>query len=106
MQIQTEMTERALELLNLDPVKGPYLLMDIGCGTGLSGEVVSENGNHWFGFDISPSMLGNYACDESTALLQLSLEVAVDRDAEGDLFLHDMGQGFSFRPGSFDGAIR
>lgn len=25
---------------------------------------------------------------------------------EGDLFLHDIGQGFGFRPGSFDGAIR
>jgi hypothetical protein len=25
---------------------------------------------------------------------------------EGDLFLHDIGQGFGFRPGTFDGAIR
>ena len=33
-------------------------------------------------------------------------EVALDREVEGDLFLHDIGQGFGFRPGSFDGAIR
>jgi 18S rRNA (guanine1575-N7)-methyltransferase len=33
-------------------------------------------------------------------------EVALDRAVEGDLFLQDIGQGFGFRPGSFDGAIR
>ncbi len=33
-------------------------------------------------------------------------EVALEREVEGDLFLHDIGQGFGFRPGSFDGAIR
>ena len=33
-------------------------------------------------------------------------EVALERDVEGDLFLQDIGQGFGFRPGSFDGAIR
>lgn len=34
------------------------------------------------------------------------IEVALEREVEGDLFLHDIGQGFGFRPGSFDGAIR
>lgn len=34
------------------------------------------------------------------------LEVALKREVEGDLFLQDIGQGFGFRPGSFDGAIR
>lgn len=34
------------------------------------------------------------------------LEVALEREVEGDLFLQDIGQGFGFRPGSFDGAIR
>jgi len=32
-------------------------------------------------------------------------EVALEREVEGDLFLQDIGQGFGFRPGSFDGAI-
>lgn len=36
----------------------------------------------------------------------LSAEVALEREVEGDLFLADIGQGFPFRPGSFDGAIR
>lgn len=66
------------------------MLLDIGCGSGLSGEILDEEGHIWVGMDISPSML----------------EVALDREVEGDLFLHDIGQGLGFRAGSFDGAIR
>ncbi|KAJ2305592.1 18S rRNA (guanine1575-N7)-methyltransferase [Coemansia sp. RSA 2706] len=33
------------------------------------------------------------------------LDIAVDKDVEGDLFLQDIGQGLGFRPGTFDGAI-
>lgn len=94
--IQAVMTERCIELLNLpsypdEPETAmPCMLLDIGCGSGLSGEILSDEGHHWVGLDISPSML----------------EVALERDVEGDLFLHDIGQGFGFRPGSFDGAIR
>ncbi|KAF8843563.1 S-adenosyl-L-methionine-dependent methyltransferase [Paxillus ammoniavirescens] len=87
-QIQADMTYRALELLSLPPGESAFLL-DIGCGSGLSGEILDEEGYIWAGVDISPSML----------------EVALDREVEGDLFLQDIGQGFGFRPGSFDGAI-
>ncbi|KAM6500385.1 williams-Beuren syndrome critical region protein 22 [Amanita muscaria] len=87
-QIQVDMTYRALELLNL-PHDQPAFLLDIGCGSGLSGEILDEAGYHWVGVDIAPSML----------------EVALEREVEGDLFLQDIGQGFGFRPGSFDGAI-
>ncbi|KAI0044276.1 S-adenosyl-L-methionine-dependent methyltransferase [Auriscalpium vulgare] len=87
-QIQAEMTYRALELLNLPPDE-PAFLLDIGCGSGLSGEILDEEGYLWTGVDIAPSML----------------EVALEREVEGDLFLQDIGQGFGFRPGSFDGAI-
>ena len=41
------------------------------------------------GFDISPAML----------------DVATDREVEGDLCLHDLGQGMPLRAGVFDGAI-
>ncbi|KAJ7273335.1 methyltransferase [Mycena rebaudengoi] len=82
------MTYRALELLNLPPDE-PAFLLDIGCGSGLSGEILDEEGYVWTGVDIAPSML----------------EVALEREVEGDLFLQDIGQGFGFRPGSFDGAI-
>ncbi|KAF5358367.1 hypothetical protein D9756_001423 [Leucocoprinus leucothites] len=87
-QIQADMTYRALELLNLPPEK-PAFLLDIGCGSGLSGEILDEEGYNWVGVDIAPSML----------------EVALEREVEGDLFLQDIGQGLGFRPGSFDGAI-
>ena len=56
-QIQAEMTYRALELLNLPPDE-PAFLLDIGCGSGLSGEILDEEGYHWVGCDIAPSMLG------------------------------------------------
>lgn len=90
--IQADMTNRALDLLGLDK---PSFILDIGCGSGLSGEILSqeapENGgpHTWVGMDISPSML----------------DVALQRDVEGDLFLADIGQGVPFRPGSFDAAI-
>jgi 18S rRNA (guanine1575-N7)-methyltransferase len=33
------------------------------------------------------------------------LEVAREREVEGELLEHDIGQGFNFRPGVFEGAI-
>ncbi|KAJ1561051.1 Williams Beuren syndrome chromosome region 22 protein [Nowakowskiella sp. JEL0078] len=86
--IQTELTDRAIELLQL-PEDESCLLLDIGCGSGLSGEVLDELGHIWVGVDVSPSMLN----------------VAVDREVEGDLILNDIGAGISLRPGMFDGAI-
>jgi 18S rRNA (guanine1575-N7)-methyltransferase len=52
------MTLRALELLNLPEDKTCYLL-DVGCGSGLSGEILQDQGHIWVGYDIAPSMLGN-----------------------------------------------
>lgn len=46
-----------------------------------------------------------HCCHRLRALLT-PLEVALEREVEGDLFLHDIGQGFGFRPGTFDGCIR
>lgn len=86
------MTHRALELLDLP---SPSLILDVGCGSGLSGEILtaeepSNGGPHtWIGMDISASML----------------DVALQRDVEGDLLLADIGQGVPFRAGSFDAAI-
>lgn len=86
------MTRRALELLDL---QAPSFILDVGCGSGLSGEILSgldedEGGPHtWVGMDISASML----------------DVALQRDVEGDLLLADIGQGVPFRAGSFDAAI-
>ena len=43
----------------------------------------------WQGLDISAAML----------------DVAKEREVEGDLCHHDLGDGLPFRPGMFDGAI-
>ncbi|VIO90323.1 conserved hypothetical protein,hypothetical protein [Brugia malayi] len=90
IEIQTRMTERAIELLALPDNNVPKLLLDIGCGSGLSGEVVTKMGHNWIGVDISEAML----------------KVAVDdREVDGDVVLKDMGDGLPFRAGIFDGAI-
>ncbi|KAF2178599.1 williams Beuren syndrome chromosome region 22 protein-like protein [Zopfia rhizophila CBS 207.26] len=93
-KIQSDMTHRALSLLHLTR---PSMILDVGCGSGLSGEILSASdaegtpgGPHvWVGFDISASMLG----------------IALEKEVEGDLFLADAGQGVPFRAGTFDAAI-
>jgi 18S rRNA (guanine1575-N7)-methyltransferase len=88
IEIQTHMTERALQLLAIPEGKSLYML-DIGCGSGISGSILEEHGHEWVGTDISQSML----------------DVAVDREVGGDVIHSDMGHGFGFRPGTFDAAI-
>ena len=82
------MAERCVEILAI-PEGKECLILDIGCGSGLSGSVLTDHGYEWIGVDISPSML----------------QVAKANEVEGDLINLDIGQGFSFRPGSFDYAI-
>lgn len=94
IEIQSKLAERSLEMLCL-PEGEPSLLLDIGCGTGLSGEVLEEGGYEWIGCDISRDMLG----------------VARRRELEGEMIFpntlvhQDMGGGLPFRQGTFDGAI-
>jgi len=87
IEIQTTMAERCLELILLPD--RPCLLLDIGCGSGISGQAISDAGHMWLGYDISPSML----------------KIAKSREVEGDLLQADAGQALRFRPGTFDGAI-
>ncbi|KAI5063491.1 hypothetical protein GOP47_0022038 [Adiantum capillus-veneris] len=89
IEIQAKLAERAFELLALPDDGLPRLILDIGCGSGLSGETLSEKGHVWIGLDISEAML----------------DVALERETEGDLLLSDIGQGLGFRPGTIDGAI-
>jgi SAM-dependent methyltransferase len=51
------MAQRCLELLNLDASAGPQLILDVGCGSGLSGDVLAESGHNWVGLDVSQHML-------------------------------------------------
>ncbi|CAH1115273.1 unnamed protein product [Psylliodes chrysocephalus] len=88
IDIQVQMCERAIELLVL-PEDSPCYLLDIGCGSGLSGSVLEDQGHYWVGLDIATAML----------------DIAGEREVEGDLMLADMGQGCPFRAGAFDGAV-
>ena len=89
-KIQSELTQRCLELIGLDDAEaGPQIVLDLGCGSGLSGEILSEHGHLWTGIDISEDML----------------HVALGKDTEGDLVHGDMGQGFNLQPGFFDACV-
>ena len=102
--IQAEMTYRCLELLNLsadpflslatipcnfanslsssppstedDEMPRPSYLLDIGAGSGLSGEILTEEGHEWVGMDISGGMLGQSGTTFSTPYLVAGLIVA------------------------------
>lgn len=89
IEIQERLTERAVELLNFTDDGVPRLILDVGCGSGLSGDRLTELGHQWIGMDLSLSML----------------EVAKERDVEGDVLEFDMGHGVPFRPGVFDGCV-
>ena len=68
MSTQVELTERCLQILAI-PEGRKCLILDIGCGSGLSGSVISEHGHTWIGMDISESML----------------KIAKENEVEGDL---------------------
>lgn len=63
----------------------PKVILDLGCGSGLSAQVIEEAGHVCIGSDISSSMLLLNSCP--------------------DIMQGDMGEGIPFRPGTVDGMI-
>lgn len=63
----------------------PKIILDLGCGSGLSAQVIEDAGHVCIGSDISPSMLFLNSCP--------------------DIMQGDMGEGVPFRPGTVDGMI-
>jgi 18S rRNA (guanine1575-N7)-methyltransferase len=93
-EIQTVMTERALELLALPREEGVTpLILDLGCGSGLSSATLNENGCIFIGMDLSSEML--------TEGLEREVQVG------GDFIQADMGLNATraFKPGCFDGCV-
>ena len=89
IQVQDDIANRAIELLAL-PEGQSALILDVGCGSGLSGKALEEAGHVWVGCDISPSML----------------DIAQQQESDvGDVMRHDMGLGLPFRRACFDGAL-
>lgn len=111
------MATRAMELLSLpadDSV--PRLILDLGCGSGISSQVISQAGHNWIGMDISEAMVRvakeDLEASESNEMEQdddsEEEEYSDDEEREphlSDLLVHDMGNGVCFRPGTFDGCI-
>jgi len=91
MEIQANMTERAIEILDLPPDQ-PAFILDLGCGSGISGDCITEQGHFWVGMDISPAML-DIAREGETS------------EEPREVLLGDMGHGVPFRPGTFDGVV-
>ncbi|GKT26586.1 Probable 18S rRNA (guanine-N(7))-methyltransferase [Aduncisulcus paluster] len=89
--VQHHLAERALELLALP--ERTCMLLDIGCGSGLSGEVIDAAGHMWVGVDISKDML------------RIAKEREDPAPVKGDLMKLDIGTGVPFSTGVFDGAI-
>jgi 18S rRNA (guanine1575-N7)-methyltransferase len=94
MAIQAEMAARCIELLNF-PAGARRLVLDVGCGSGLSGDALIAAGHEWLGLDVAEPML----------LVAAERGCGSGGGAGGDLVLGDMGQGFGLRAGTFDGAI-
>ena len=80
---QRELAERCLALLG--PVAPHSLLLDLGCGSGLSSEVLVRSGHACVGLDLSPGML------------QLG--------PKGESVLADVGRTLPLRRSAFDGAL-
>ena len=95
--IQVEMAHRCIEMLML-PAASPALVLDIGCGSGLSGDALASAGHAWVGLDVSPDML-------AIAHARGCGAGGGEDGGCGELLLGDMGHGFGFRAGMFDGAI-
>ena len=105
---------------------GSHVLMDIGCGSGISGSLLSQHGHTWIGCDVSPDMLhlaqGAFSvvnpqqpAEQSQTVSRSgrkALECKPGRHSKperphskGLVFQADMAQGFPIRSNSIDGAI-
>ena len=96
IKIQKELTERALELLDLEEDK-QYLFLDVGSGSGISSEVLENHGHFVLGVDLSLHMLKinyneKFSKNENSNLML-------------DLVNMDIGEEWPFKEECFDYAI-
>jgi 18S rRNA (guanine1575-N7)-methyltransferase len=128
ISVQREITIRAMELLKLNDFHSTYhrpaYVLDIGCGSGLSGQVLEEYGHIWVGCDISRDMLlvaqermqqqakdkehqknKMYDNDDDDADDDDDYDDEAQPESMGDLLHHDMGTGLPFRPATFDACV-
>ena len=117
IRVQAEIAARCVELLNF-PAGARRLVVDVGCGSGLSGAALERAGHAWVGCDVSRDMLRVAArraardddggeAEEENGSEEEADGGAGDRaaNATAELLEHDMGLGLPFRDGAFDGAV-
>lgn len=91
VSVQRKLTERALELIEIDD-SFPQMILDVGCGTACSGQIIEEK--HMFvGVDIAPEML------------MKAIQIVPPSTTPNSYTRVDVGQGCPFRAGVFDAAI-
>ena len=121
VQTQSELTTRCLDMLCLEGDARDAALLDIGCGSGLSGETLTRHGYRaWVGIDASAAMLeratrGRSApkrtADEKEPPAEDERESVErcgkneDPPARGAVLRGDFSQGLPFRTGAFDGCV-
>lgn len=96
-KVQSRITQRCLEILN---APDNALILDIGCGSGMSTEQILDAGNRVVGVDISVEML---------RLAQKRVSCIEYEYAEAqslcDFAAVDIGHGLPFKTASFDHAV-
>ena len=121
VRTQGELTARCLDMLGLEGDARGAVLLDIGCGSGLSGETLTRHGYRaWLGIDASAAMLeratrGRSApkrtadekeppADEEGESVEGCGKIE-DPPARGAVLRGDFSQGLPFRAGAFDGCV-
>lgn len=74
ISIQTALTERALELLSLPNDGTPKLLLDLGCGSGLSGEALTDKGHIWV---VRSNIPRSLACHTSCSFHKTTYHIKI-----------------------------
>ncbi|KAI5190640.1 18S rRNA (guanine1575-N7)-methyltransferase [Nematocida sp. AWRm77] len=95
--IQGRITERCLEI-----IKNPEgaLILDVGCGSGISTEKILDSGNYVVGIDISREMLG--LAQKRVGAIVYDTEPA---EKFCDFAQVDIGEGLPFQSATFDYAV-
>ncbi|RLN90716.1 hypothetical protein BBJ28_00015263 [Nothophytophthora sp. Chile5] len=104
VKVQEELSNRAIELLNLPEDKEAFIL-DVGCGSGLSGGASAISQLIILLFSQPNAVFMGMAISRAGRAWPRLGRSRHQRDSSGDVFLQDMGGGLPFRPGVFDGCI-
>jgi len=125
VRTQSELTTRCLDMLCLEGEARDAVLLDVGCGSGLSGETLTRQGYRaWVGIDASAAMLeratrGRSASKRTADEKEPPADDAREREdarakgknknetppARGAVLRGDFSQGLPFRAGAFDGCV-